>query len=135
MKWLTNLLKEILSLRFARLTVLRRLTLRVATPRFSVVDRFLLHQSLPTVVSPAFCELVLEIDGFPSHFESTPSELWGDWGSTDKILKNRFANREDFKMTIRVDKIYDNKRFQGYVKKGFPLLARKGCIHFEALRH
>lgn len=122
---------QLLYLRFTKLSVLRRLTLRIAFPHMFTFERTLLLRALSTIVSPNFCEFALELCKLPPHFKRPSSELWGSWGKIDEFLVGRFSEREGFKVVIRLDNLDDWETFRRHARKSFPLLARKGCIYFE----
>lgn len=109
--------------------ILRRLIIRVLFTRVSGIT----FGSLPisTIASPAFSEFVLELGGLSSHLNGLPPEYWGPWASIDGFLKERFANRGEFKLIIRTGKLADPETFQKHTKKKFQSLASRGCIHFE----
>jgi hypothetical protein len=111
-------------LRLVELTVLRRLTLRMT---FTQVSTFIPNtlQTALAITPPLFRKLVLEIDGLPC-----PSEHWGHWGGTDYFLERRFAKHGDFRLIVRTSVLDDPETFQEHVKGAFPLLTRRGCVHF-----
>ena len=118
-----------LSLTFTRLRVLRRLTLCM---NFSVVptferDPFL--ATLSTITSPLYSELVIELDR--PRFDKSPLEHWGHWEAIDEFIAENFAQREDFRLIIRPNRLYDQENFQSNAMKSFRLSAKKGCVHFE----
>jgi hypothetical protein len=118
----------------AKIRGLRRLALRTALCRVFVLELDVLIGVLSTISSPTFCEFVLELILFPAHFDETSSENWGRWEKVDEFLHGRFAQRGDFKVIIRTGEIHDWETFQRHMKEGFPLSARRGCIHFETSR-
>jgi hypothetical protein len=122
---------RLLHLTLAELTVLRRLTFRMA---FSQVSNFrwdLLLRVLSTIVSPIFYEFVLELREPPSIFGRALSEHWERWKDIDALLEERFAEHGDFRFVVRTDKLHDRATFQRRVKKSLPFLARRECVHFE----
>ena len=56
---------------------------------------------------------------------------WGHWAEVDEFLHERFAKHGDFRLIIKTGSRYALDAFQRHAKEGFPLLASKGCIHFE----
>lgn len=84
-----------------------------------------------TITSPFFSELVLELAGPPSHFGGLSAEYLGRWVSTDAFLEEQFAKGGDFKLIVRTGELHDRNTFQKHAKDNFPLLASRGCIHFE----
>ena len=118
-----------LSLTLTNLMVLRQLTLCMSffvVPTFKR-DPFL--RALSTIASPLFSELVIELDQPP--FEKLPLEHWGHWEAIDEFIAENFAQREDFRLIIRPNWLFDQENFQSNAIENFRLSARKGCIHFE----
>lgn len=121
----------LLGLELANLSILRRLTLRVLPgPRapFSAHTHFL--RLLSTVASPVFREFVFE----PHDRNSSESALmyWHPWKGVDELLEERFSREGDFRVVIRTGGlIYDQRTLQLVATEGFPLLAGRGCVHFE----
>lgn len=118
-------------LKFAKLTVLRRLTLRILLSRFSVLGS--LVPSILDINSPHFKELVFEIGELPTLLYGEPSGFLGDfWGQVDGFLDHRFAKgNRDFKLILRTSEDHHQKIFRRHVREAFPLLANRGCIRFE----
>ena len=94
-------------------------------------DHTLLLQTLSTITFPTFREFVLEGLDYISQFIMPPSKHWRGWGTIDKFLVVRFAEREGFKVIIRMDEFYGRKTLKVHARKGFPLLTSRGCVHFE----
>lgn len=86
---------------------------------------------LSTITSPAFCELVFELSSGLSRLSEPPLQNRGRWGEVDRLLEERFSNRGDFRFIIRTGQLRNHARFQRYAAKNFPLLLRRGCVHFE----
>lgn len=118
-------------LNFTQLTLLRVLTFRVVLPQGSILRHGPLLRAVSTIASPVFRELVLELGGLPSHTNRSPSNYWGQWAETDRFLEERYAGCGDFKLVLRTGKLRDRETFQAHTEETFPLLAKRGCIHFE----
>ena len=118
------------------MSVLRRLTFRLTFGHlFNLTGRDPFGILLSTIVSPIFCELVLEFcgKGLPLYQRPLGSlELRTDF---DSILEEKFARSRDFRLIIRAGKLdnWDFYRFRMQVHQGFPLLAGRGCIYLETL--
>src|SRR5579872_6987111 len=110
---------------------LRRLTFRLSSRQMSIIQRDVLLRVLATITSPVFCEFVLELSGVPSQFTGPSSAYWGRWGSIDDFIDERFSQRGDFRVIISTGELCDWENFQWHAKRAFPLLAKRGCIHFE----
>jgi len=121
---------ELQDLDLTQLTVLRRLTFRMALPLVPIFERDPFPGVISTITSPAFCELVLELGGVPSHFDGSPSEHWGHWEEIEKVLEEQFARRGGFRLVIRTGKLRGWESFKRHGRETFPLLAAMGCIHF-----
>lgn len=117
----------------ARLDVLRRLTFRVAFGRYiHFSEHTLLLEALSTITSSTLSEFVLEARGRPPDFIRPFSTHWQRWESIDAFLEERFAQRRDFKVIIKTGELkYDQEASRTSIRRGFPLLARRGCIHFN----
>jgi hypothetical protein len=116
-------------LTFAEVAVLRRLTLRTSyTPVYGLAFGFL---SISTITSPVFREIVLEVGGTPSRFDGPSPAYWGRWEEFDRMIEQRFAKNGDFRLIIRTGELQNREAFKEHAKGTFPLLASKGCIHFE----
>lgn len=122
-------------LRLMELKVLRRLTLRMPFYRAYLLEQGALLRALWTITSPDFRELVLEVDKVPARLKEKPSEHWGCWTYVDKYLgtclSDGLADNGGFKLIIRTGEVCDWELFQKHAKETFPLLAGKGCVHFE----
>ena len=125
-----------MGLGFTKLTVLRRLTFRMTLSQVHTYlpDRFL--QVLSTIKSPAFREFVLELRTRPLYFDWLPSEERGRWEEVEKFFEEQLAVHEDFRFIIRTPgppswEVLRWEALQGYARVIFPLLASRGCIHFE----
>lgn len=125
----------VLCLNFAKLTVLRRLTLRMEFSQVSTFERDPFLRALSTIASPLFCEFVIELDRPPVHFDRSPLEHWGRWGAIDRFLAGKLAQPGDFRFVIRANRLRDQETFQKHAVESFRLSARKGCIHFEMPGH
>ena len=127
---------ELWGLGFTKLTALRRLTFRMTLSQLHTYlpDRFL--QVLSTITSPVFREFVLELRTRPFYFDWLPSEERGRWEEVEKFFEEQLAVHEDFRFIIRTPgppswEVLRWEALQGYAKVVFPLLASRGCIHFE----
>ena len=117
-------------LKLTGMTTLHRLTCR-APFKSAIIRPDLLIELFSTINSPFFCEFVLELATIPSQLEPRYLYLWGHWKEIDEFLEGKFSRRGDFKVIIRAGKTYDQEIFQNFVKGGFPLLVRRGCVRFE----
>ena len=114
-----------------RMTLLCRLTLRMAFRQVSTLRKDALSGLLSTITSLVFSEFVLEIGRLPPHFHGSTSEFWGSWEEVDAHLKTRFARYGGFKLIIRTGKLIDRGDFERHVRGSFPLLENMGRIQFE----
>ena len=119
---------------FTEITLLRRLTVRMPFRQAMTIEPYILLQTLSSIASPVFREFVIELPKLLSQFEDQTLQDWGHWVGIDKYLEGRFSRHRDFRLTIRTDKPYDQATFQRYARIGFPLMARRRCLHFERLR-
>lgn len=110
------------------ITALRRLTFRVVFTTASDVFAFNVLPIL-TITSPVFSELVLELGRLLFYFYAM---YWGYWGEIDEFLDERYAKHGNFRLIIRTGNLDAPSAFQRDAKEGFPLLASRGCIHFES---
>lgn len=118
-------------LELGRIAGLRRFTLRMKFDHVSNLRRNSLLEVLSTITSPVFCEFVLEVDVLPVQFNGSYSKDWGCWTEIDRLLKKRFARHGTFRLVIRTGKLDDEETFKRHAKERFPLLAKKGYVHFE----
>lgn len=114
---------------------LRRLTCRMPTQQAIIVEPDALIRLLSTIMSPIFCEFVLdlklEVNELPTYYTLPPSEDWSRWVQIDKFLEDRFAKNGPFKVIVRTNKPHNRVIFQSQIRRGFPLLARRKCVHSE----
>jgi hypothetical protein len=115
-------------LKFTGVNVLRRLTFRISFRGAPTDSLDVLLGALSTVTSPALCEFVLDVRRIPPP-NLTPSSA--GWEELNKLLEERFAEREGFKLVIKTGNVYGAGTFQQYMGKGFPLLTRRGYIHLK----
>lgn len=116
-------------LTFKELTRLRRLTLRTFyTPASGLAFGFL---SVSTITSPLFHEFVLELNALSSRFDGPSPAYWGRWEEIDRLFEERFGQHGGFRLVIRTAELRDQDAFQRHAEGSFPLLAARGCIHFE----
>ena len=102
-------------------------------PSAVVINSDHLPRALSTIVSPSFCELVLEMKNYSTGFD-WPSPGGGSrWEEVDKYLDERFSDRENFKLTIRSTESFNWSTYQGRARDCFPLLASKGRINLETI--
>ena len=114
------------SLKLGGIKDLRRLTIR---PVFLTLSD-LAFEFLPilTITSASLSEFMLELGRIhPSFYEI----CWGRWGNIDRFLYEQFARHGDFKLIIRTGNVYALDASRSHASEGFPLLASRGCIHFE----
>jgi len=116
-------------LRFLKLTALKDLRQLIVCPVILTFPN-IPFEFLPilTITSPTFCELVLVVGRFSSYSNEMS---WGRWAKVDGFLHERFAEYGDFRLIIRTGSRYALGAFQRHAKEGFPLLASRGCVHFE----
>ena len=126
---------ELYSLTLARVTALRRLTLRMTFLQVFFFQRALLREALSTITSPVFREFVVELREPPIPSKMLPLEYMGRWEEIDKLLEERFAKHEDFKVIIRMGVPCDQEYLHGHGKEFFPFLARRGCVGFDVSRN
>ena len=117
-------------LQLTEMAVLRRLTLRMAA--FSDLDIPLVRM-LSTIVSPAFCEFVLELGGSSPLPGRESMEKWGPWRDFDNLVEDNFATNRDFRFIIKTSEPPDWEELRKRAEQGFPLLAGRGCIYLETL--
>lgn len=123
---------EYVRLRYFMLQALRRLTCRMDTHQMVTAGSTILERALSTISSLVFRELVLELGFPPFRADVDFKEGWSNWQRVDRLLEERFAERfQDFKLIIRKSDPHHLEIFQRDAVKGFPLLAGRGCIHFE----
>ena len=111
-------------LKLAGLSVLRRLTFRSVLTIYTDTLELL---PIKTITSPVFSEFVLEFGGVSPPLEWN---FWRRWRDIDRFLE-RFAKHENFKFIIRTVDLASPIVFQGLAVEALPLLASRGCIHFE----
>jgi hypothetical protein len=132
-EWLAKFIptgdEELGGLRLTEINGFRRLALRL--PSYQTSTPINLVEALSTVTSLVFREFVLELGTYPSWFNTPSSMHRNRWEEVDKLFVERFAERGNFKVIIRTGELSDRESFQQYVKESFPLLARRGSIHFE----
>ena len=87
-----------------------------------------LFEMLSTIMSPEFCEFVLEFGSFNSP-EICSMEGWDLWRDFDNLFEERFArNRDYFRLIIKSSMPSDWEDLRRKAEWGFPLLADRGCI-------
>ena len=88
----------------------------------------LFHREAFTITSPTFREVVLQISKLPptSYEEELPP-------GRDLIFGEKFAECEDFRVTIKTCEPPEQEPFQRLMKETFWSLAEKGCVHFETV--
>ncbi|KAF9781756.1 hypothetical protein BJ322DRAFT_1111680 [Thelephora terrestris] len=111
--------------------IIRRLTYRMPFHQAIVNGPELIYGVIFTITSPVFCEFVLEMSTLPSLFDTPSLEVLGYWGKTDGLLEERFAKHGHFRLIIRMGKHRGLKDFQQHIRGAFPLLEKRGCIHFQ----
>lgn len=117
--------------RLKETTALCRLTLRMTFREASILRSDALLGVLSTITSLVFSELVLEIGRLPPHFHGSSSEHWGSWEQIDDLLETQFAKYGSFRLVIRTTDLDDKETLERHAKESFPLLAKRGRIHFE----
>ena len=110
--------------------VLRRLTFRTTFNHLAYLGYS--YSLFSTIVSPVFCELVLEIHGSPSRFEPWCLASSTAWGQSGYLLEG-FARNGDFRLIIRASEVSDREELGREAERAFPLLASRGCIYLETL--
>ena len=106
--------------------VLRRLTFRTT---FGLINRLGYSYSFLTIVSPVFCELVLEIHGTSSLFDPLSLHNWHFWS----LLLGGFARSRDLRLIIRASALSDLEELGREAERALPSLAMCECIYLETL--
>ena len=119
----------------SRNSVLTRFELRVDPDDLSLVPS-LLHETLPTISSPAFSEFTLKLEGCPAgarFFHLLSSKVvWGDgWGTIDRDLDDMVhAIGREVRLVIRVGAgggVW-SPELRGFVGGMFPLMNARGLV-------
>ena len=94
----------------------------------------LIRDVLKTITSHVFSDFVLEL--IPSPFPHNKLSSWDRrcWREMDGFLGKRFAKHENFKFIVRTSSRHHWENLQRDAGVLFPLLASRGCIHFEIFR-
>jgi hypothetical protein len=126
---------ELRFLDFTKMDVLCRLTFRVTSCRhlFHLSGPHPLCAQLSTIISPNFCELVLEFCTPDPPLDRRPQESWDIRNDLDSLLEEKFARNGDFRLTIRTSEHCDREELQRQAGCAFPLLASRGRIYLETL--
>ena len=99
----------------------------------------LLHETLSTILSPAFCEFTLKLEsdlteGRFFHLLSSKA-VWGDgWGVIDRDLDEMVrAIGRDVRLVVRVGTTGGvwSPEFRGFVGDTFPLMKARGSVKVE----
>lgn len=109
---------------------MRRVTFRTKHPKALLRELHPFIEFLSTITSPVFCEFVIELDKHPSYGDS-PSLKWGRWGVVDRFLYDIFSHRENFRVTVRSHRGYDQQMVELEAIARFPMLFQRGYLHFE----
>ena len=123
---------QFLTLIFAGLTVLRRLTIRLEFDLSQCMFSYHpLTMALSTVASPVFCELVIGLG--EDCVTRQPWRNWFLWKDTDRVLEEQFSTHEDFQLIIRTGGDPDSVTFERDMREAFQLSANRGGgrIRFE----
>ena len=118
---------ELWYLKLTEMAVLRRLTLCTTFSELFPDLRNPLFEILSTIMSPEFCEFVLEFGSFNSP-EICSTESWDPWRDFDDLFEERFARHGDFRLIIKSSTPSDWENLRRKAEWGFPLLADRGCI-------
>ena len=123
---------ELRYLKLTEMAFLRRLTIRTTFNNvFLDLDSPLLGM-LSTIVSPVFCEFVLELGGTAPPPERRSMKTWTLWRDFDNLFEERFARHGDFRLVVIItSEPSDWEDLRRKAEWGFPLLAERGCIYLE----
>ena len=124
-------LAQSLHLNLARLTVLRRLTIRTSPFSRPTIAAELPLRVLPTITSPAFCELLFERNGPPLPFDALFLG-WSHEEEFDKFLEEWFSERQDFKVIFRSGSRWESMNTERHVRENLPSTAARERLRFEA---
>ena len=114
------------NLQLTEISDLRRLIIR---PEFFVLSDITFEFPMVlTITYTALSEFVIVLGRFHDRLESMD---WSRWDEIDRFLRERFAKRGDFKLIIKAGNLHVLDSYRRHVQEGFPLLASRGCIHFE----
>ena len=114
------------------MAVLRQLTIRTTFNYVFLDHDNLFFGMLSTIISPVFCEFVLELSGSAPPHERRCTEDWDFWRDLDKLFEERFARRGDFRLIIiMIGEPSDWQDLQRLAEWAFPLLTDRGCIYLE----
>ena len=122
----------------SRNLALVRFELRVDPDDLTLIPP-LLHETLPTILSPAFLEFVLKLESCPAegrffHLLSSKA-VWGDeWGVIDSDLNEMVhAIGRDVRLVVRVGTgggVWFPE-FRMFVRDTFPLMSARGLVRVE----
>ena len=102
----------------------------------------LLHETLPTISSPAFSEFVLKLEGYPVgarffHLLSSKTVWGGGWRVIDRDLNDMVhAIRRGVRLVIRVGAgggVW-TPELRGFVGRVFPLMNARGLVKVEVVK-
>ena len=124
---------ELEDLKLTQNAVLRRFILRMSFRQVPTFALQILPRVISTIMSPVFCEFVLELTRVPPSYPWGPWMLdWGHWRRIDRFLEDQFSECGDFRFVIRTGELGDQEIiFQERTKETFSFLAARGCIRFE----
>lgn len=96
----------------------------------------LLHETLSTILSPAFSWFTLKLEGYPVAYHFFPDlsirAVWGDgWQIIDKDLDDMvYATGRDIRFVVEVGTNGGvwSYRLQGFVEDMFPLMSARGLV-------
>ena len=115
-----------MALKLTEIEDLRRLTIHPIFHTSSDVPFEFL--SVLTIASTTFCELVLVL----GRYSFCPDRMrWNRWAEIDRFLYGRFAEHGDFRLVVKAGNLGVLDSFRRGAHEGFPLLASRGCVHFE----
>ena len=118
-----------MALKLTEIKDLRRFTIcPIFRPVMRRPDPALDFPPVLTITSTVFCEFVLVLGRDRIRPDRIPG---GRWAEIDRFLYERFAKRGDFRFVIQADDLDVLDSFRRGTQEGFPLLAGRGCIHFE----
>lgn len=92
----------------------------------------MLFQTISTISSPFFSELVLEVEGVPTILELRGDawRWWGSWTGLDKMFE-RIDIERGFRVVIRAEEVDEESNFTAEAEEQLPLMAARMGVDFE----